>query len=706
METLFSTRKWWDYSSTTYGAYTIQYEHKRNGADVQYRFKWKFWLTPSGAYFYNAIKMPIYLNGTNVATIQIKTYKDTEKGWTYEGTTGWYTVSNKTSGTVPVYFKVVDTGGYAQAGWTVYDTSSTYNLVVDPAGSVLGNISDFTIGNAITIPITKYASDLSDTLVVKYGSTTIKTISGITNNYSLSFSSSELNTIYSLMSTVNSGTFSFGLTTYSGTTSVGSSSKSAKGSITNANPTFSSSNISYKDNNSTTVNVTGNNQHLVQSLSSLLVTLTSATGNKGASITKYEATINGVTKTLTSAGNIDYGVINSSKNLTLSVKVTDSRGNTTSASKTVTFLAWSLPTAIISLKRKNNYEDETYLKVDASCSSVNSKNAVTIQYQYKKSSDTNYSSLVTINDNAQITLVNDKESAWNYKIILTDKFGTTTYNVTLPRGRFILFVDTKKLSVGVNCFPTNSESLEVNGEKIGALDFSKIYPIGSIYMSVNNTNPKDLFGGSWEQLKDRFLLGAGSSYSAGGTGGEANVTLSTSNIPSHTHSFSATSGETTPSHTHSFSATSGAVSTGHTHSLNSHTHSIPGHTHSFSANFYIRHGESSGTATLAAGTNTSVTTGAYGSSWGNGFKTASYSHKPDRLNISGKTGSTSATSGASSGSTGYQSNSHTHSVSGTTGSGGGKHTHSVSGTTGGTGSGGSHNNMPPYLVVYMWKRIG
>ena len=78
METLFSTRKWWDYSSTTYGAYTIQYEHKRSGADMQYRFKWKFWLTPSGAYFYNAIKMPIYLNGTNVATIQIKTYKDTK----------------------------------------------------------------------------------------------------------------------------------------------------------------------------------------------------------------------------------------------------------------------------------------------------------------------------------------------------------------------------------------------------------------------------------------------------------------------------------------------------------------------------------------------------------------------------------------------------------------------------------------------------
>ena len=41
------------------------------------------------------------------------------------------------------------------------------------------------------------------------------------------------------------------------------------------------------------------------------------------------------------------------------------------------------------------------------------------------------------------------------------------------------------------------------------LDFDKIYPIGSIYISANSTNPHDLFGGTWEQLKDRFLLGCG-----------------------------------------------------------------------------------------------------------------------------------------------------------------------------------------------------
>lgn len=62
-----------------------------------------------------------------------------------------------------------------------------------------------------------------------------------------------------------------------------------------------------------------------------------------------------------------------------------------------------------------------------------------------------------------------------------------------------------------------------------------IYPIGSIYMSVNSTNPGTLFGGTWEQIKDKFLLSAGDTYSAGSTGGEATHILTVDEIPSHNH---------------------------------------------------------------------------------------------------------------------------------------------------------------------------
>lgn len=65
--------------------------------------------------------------------------------------------------------------------------------------------------------------------------------------------------------------------------------------------------------------------------------------------------------------------------------------------------------------------------------------------------------------------------------------------------------------------------------------FNLIYPVGSIYMSVVSTNPSTLFGGTWEQLKDRFLLGAGDTYTAGATGGEATHTLTVNEMPSHKH---------------------------------------------------------------------------------------------------------------------------------------------------------------------------
>lgn len=68
-----------------------------------------------------------------------------------------------------------------------------------------------------------------------------------------------------------------------------------------------------------------------------------------------------------------------------------------------------------------------------------------------------------------------------------------------------------------------------------------IYPVGSIYMSVNNTNPSALFGGEWVQIKDTFLLACGDTYSSDGANvstaqhGEATHTLTVNEMPSHTH---------------------------------------------------------------------------------------------------------------------------------------------------------------------------
>lgn len=79
-----------------------------------------------------------------------------------------------------------------------------------------------------------------------------------------------------------------------------------------------------------------------------------------------------------------------------------------------------------------------------------------------------------------------------------------------------------------------------------ALDISwdQVYPVGAIYMTVNSDDPSVLFGGTWQKIKDRFLLASGDTYSNGSTGGSANhtpqgtvgnTTLTVNQIPSHTH---------------------------------------------------------------------------------------------------------------------------------------------------------------------------
>ena len=71
--------------------------------------------------------------------------------------------------------------------------------------------------------------------------------------------------------------------------------------------------------------------------------------------------------------------------------------------------------------------------------------------------------------------------------------------------------------------------------KVDDSNYNKIYPVGSIYMSINETNPSELFGGTWEQIKDKFLLATGDTYANGSTGGEATHTLTENEMPSHTH---------------------------------------------------------------------------------------------------------------------------------------------------------------------------
>lgn len=60
-----------------------------------------------------------------------------------------------------------------------------------------------------------------------------------------------------------------------------------------------------------------------------------------------------------------------------------------------------------------------------------------------------------------------------------------------------------------------------------------VYPIGSIYMNTNNVNPQSIFGGIWQKIEGRFLLGSGGGYTLGSLGGEVTHTLTVSEMPKH-----------------------------------------------------------------------------------------------------------------------------------------------------------------------------
>lgn len=169
--------------------------------------------------------------------------------------------------------------------------------------------------------------------------------------------------------------------------------------------------------------------------------------------------------------------------------------------------------------------------------------------------------------------------------------------------RYTVSLDTAQEISGKKNF---SGGLQLNGTDI----LLKIYPVGAIYLSVNSTSPASLFGGTWEQLKDRFLLGAGSTYTNGAIGGSSNAI-----VVSHNHTFTG-------------SNISGSITD-------------------------VFYGGNNGSGALSI--SGSMTKTGIGNGSSNGWGTVTFGATP-------------------------------------------------SGTISTNGSSGTGANMPPYLVVYMWKR--
>lgn len=291
--------------------------------------------------------------------------------------------------------------------------------------------------------------------------------------------------------------------------------------------------VSYEDTNAATVAVTGDKSRIVQNHSTLTVTVPTASAKKGATIASYTIAFGGVAKTVTAAGAVSLGAVDVSYSQHLTVTATDSRGFTASKSVQVTVDDYSAPTAVIDLHRLNNFEPTTYITAHARYSYLNGKNAVTITAKFKKAGESGYGAPIALTDSVQSTVTCDRDSAYDFVVTIADKLESTEYHLTLGKGIPSFFIDTKKSSVGVNCLPSQSDVLQM-GESAW-LTAQGAYPVGAIYPSVTDVNPAALFGGTWERIGGRFLLGADSTYAAGSTGGEAAHTLTVDEMPKHNH---------------------------------------------------------------------------------------------------------------------------------------------------------------------------
>lgn len=373
-----------------------------------------------------------------------------------DGTSGAYTISGLSANTT----YSIKTRVRRRDSQLTTDSSAlsvtTYNY------PYCNSMPNFTIGNKLTLG---FYNPLGRNITVNIiGADNSQISSDTTSGTSISGynGSTIVNNLYASIPNSQSGTYKVKVT-------YGSSVITKTGGTYSVNANVCSPSIesaTYQDTNASVVAITDNNQLIVRNQSKVQFNASGLTTLNSATISSCSVSINGVSNSMSVSGttaSVNNINIDSSSNLTAIITLTDSRGLTATKNVDVTMLDWVLPTGIISLERQNNFYSTTYITVDGNYSSVDGKNTITIQVRYKKTSDTTWSSYVTLQDNVQSTLTLDNLYEWDVQVLLTDLFGSTTYNLTLQKGMPIFYVDRLLNSVGINCFPKDEDSFENNG---------------------------------------------------------------------------------------------------------------------------------------------------------------------------------------------------------------------------------------------------
>lgn len=185
-------------------------------------------------------------------------------------------------------------------------------------------------------------------------------------------------------------------------------------------------------------------------------------------------------------------------------------------------------------------------------------NDITVSYRYKLNSSSSWGSWTTISNAAKnndgtfsATVTKSGLSyteTYNFEAKVQDAINTVSSKEYIAKSLpvFDWSADDFNFNVPVSVLAPTDSNNPATKQYVDSLvstlteQYSSIidivYPVGSIYMSVNAADPSTLFSGtSWEKLEGRFLLGSNSTYKPGSTGGEATHTLTYNEMPQHTH---------------------------------------------------------------------------------------------------------------------------------------------------------------------------
>lgn len=390
--------------------------------------------------------------------------------------------------------------------------SSRTKKIKTLGGSVLSSVSTLTADNAtakITFSATVYDTSYKHKLILKDGGTTVLTLTGLSlsnGSNTITLTAAQRSSILADMAAKKSFTGTFKLSTFSASSQIGSTStKTATVQTTAANsaPTFSG--FTYKDTNTTAAGVTGNNQILIQSVSTLQVTASAATAKNGSTISSYSVSAGGSTASSTTAM-LNVGKIYASGTVPIIVTAIDSRGYTSSATVNIKVIAYEsidITTAI--MRRANEVEDATQVTLEGDITpvKVNNVNKNTLRklcYQYKRTDASTYSSLVDITSFATFSdsgftftsdewLSLDANYSWYVRFYVYDNLTGDTVTITVSQGTPLISFRRKK--VGINKRePT--QALDVDGN-IAANGVIVLGYVGHVEGDFNNYKNGGIF---------------------------------------------------------------------------------------------------------------------------------------------------------------------------------------------------------------------